>query len=347
MFRVLLMVLCYYPLSIGLTFYQKWFIKNYRYPLFIVTGHYLTKFFLAYGVRFIYEFIHGTRRVRIKFREQLHWLMPIGICASLDIGLSNWALEYVTVSLYTMAKSSSILFIVAFSLLIGLERWRTSLLFSATLIASGLFLFTWRSTQLDYLGLLLVELAALCTGVRWTVSQFIMQKDDSPTPLRHPLDMVAHVQPWMCLAILPMVYIFEGHELNATSITIFGGETEPFFIFTGICFGGFLAFLMEISEYLLLVHTSGITLNIFGIIKEVMTLLLAHYLHGDRLTHVNLMGLLLCLVGMSLHGASKHSKKTTSLGLPTRPSSLSSPTLLPQGSGFNFDDRKKLLEDNV
>lgn len=109
-----------------------------------------------------------------------------------------------------MAKSSSILFIVAFSLLIGLERWRTSLLFSATLIASGLFLFTWRSTQLDYLGLLLVELAALCTGVRWTVSQFIMQKDDSPTPLRHPLDMVVHVQPWMCLAILPMVYIFEG-----------------------------------------------------------------------------------------------------------------------------------------
>uniref|UniRef100_A0A914YJM9 Sugar phosphate transporter domain-containing protein n=1 Tax=Panagrolaimus superbus TaxID=310955 RepID=A0A914YJM9_9BILA len=324
------MVLCYYPLSIGLTFYQKWFIKNYRYPLFIVTGHYITKFLIAYGVRFIYEVIHGTRRVRIKFREQLNWLMPIGICASLDIGLSNWALEYVTVSLYTMAKSSSILFIVAFSLLIGLERWRTSLLFSATLIASGLFLFTWRSTQLDYLGLLLVELAALCTGVRWTVSQFIMQKDDSPTPLRHPLDMVAHVQPWMCFTILPMVYIFEGHELNATSITIFGGEPEPFFIFTGICFGGFLAFLMEISVYF--------------VFQEVMTLLLAHYLHGDRLTHVNLMGLLLCLIGMSLHGASKHSKKT-SLGLPTRPSL--SPSLPSQTSGFSFDDRKKLLDDNV
>lgn len=168
-------------------------MQNYRYPLFIVAGHYITKFFLATGTRILVEFYTGTRRVRVPFREQLHWLMPIGICASLDIGLSNWALEYVTVSLYTMAKSSSILFIVAFSLFMGLERWRTSLGFSASLIAMGLFLFTWRSTQLDLLGLLLVELAALCTGVRWTVSQFIMQREDSPTPLRHPLDMVRNL----------------------------------------------------------------------------------------------------------------------------------------------------------
>jgi len=223
----------------------------------------------------------------------------------------------------------------------GLEKWRASLGLSAFLIASGLFLFTWRSTQLDLLGLMLVELAALCTGVRWTVSQFIMQKDESPTPLRHPLDMVAHVQPWMLLAILPMVYIFEGHELNAKSIGIFGGESEPFLIICAIVFGGFLAFLMEISEYLLLVHTSGITLNIFGIIKEVMTLLLAHYVHGDRLTNVNLMGLTLCLLGMSLHGATKHKQKGS---LGSRASTLME---FPSSSSINqnCDDRKKLLED--
>uniref|UniRef100_A0A7E4UTY3 TPT domain-containing protein n=1 Tax=Panagrellus redivivus TaxID=6233 RepID=A0A7E4UTY3_PANRE len=268
MFKVLFMVMLYYPLSIGLTFYQKWFIRNYRYPLFIVTGHYVTKLALATGVRSFYEIINGTRRVRISWREQLNWLLPIGICASLDIGLSNWALEYVTVSLYTMAKSSSILFIVGFSLLLGLERWRFVLGISAALIASGLCLFTWQSTQLDLLGLLLVELAALCTGIRWTVSQFIMQRDDSPTPLRHPLDMVAHVQPWMLMAILPMVYLFEGHELTPNTISIFAGTYQPGRIFAGIVFGGVLAFLMEISEYLLLVHTSGITLNIFGIIKS-------------------------------------------------------------------------------
>lgn len=61
---------------------------------------------------------------------------------------------------------SSILFIVLFSLLLRLERWRASLGAEASLIAVGLLLFTWRSAQLDLRGLMLVELAALCTGLQ-------------------------------------------------------------------------------------------------------------------------------------------------------------------------------------
>jgi hypothetical protein len=38
-----------------------------------------------------------------------------------------------------------------------------------------------------------------------------MQGDEQPSPLRHPLDMVAHVQPWMLLTILPVVIVVEGN----------------------------------------------------------------------------------------------------------------------------------------
>lgn len=306
MLKVILMISLYYPLSIGLTFYQKWFIKTYKLPLFVVSWHYVFKYFLSILVRWLLECFSG-KRVRVSFKEQLHWLAPIGICASFDIGLSNWALEYVTVSLYTMAKSSSILFIVAFALFLRIERWRPSLGVAAGLIAFGLFLFTWRSSQLDLRGLLLVELAAACTGVRWTVSQLVMQREDQS--LRHPLDMVAHVQPWMLIAILPLVFLFEGSELSFHSVFYYSGKFAPLLIFSLCAFGGFLAFAMEMSEYLLLVHTSGITLNIFGIIKEVVTLLLAHFLNGDRLTAVNIFGLFLCLSGMFLHGASRRRKQ--------------------------------------
>jgi solute carrier family 35 protein C2 len=99
---------------------------------------------------------------------------------------------------------------VGFSLLLRLERWRPSLGFAASLIAFGLVLFTWRAEHLNIRGLSLVELAAFCTGIRWTVSQLIMQGDEQPSPLRHPLDMVAHVQPWMFLTILPVVIVVEG-----------------------------------------------------------------------------------------------------------------------------------------
>ncbi|KAK6044280.1 hypothetical protein COOONC_18215 [Cooperia oncophora] len=242
--KILLIALLYYPLSIGLTFYQKWFIKNYKLPLFVVCWHYIVKYVAAICIRFLYEVLH-KKRIRLHMKEQLRWLAPIGICASLDIGLSNWALEYVTVSLYTMAKSSSILFIVAFSLLLRLERWRPTLGLEAAFIASGLFLFTWHSSQLDLTGLLLVELAASCTGVRWTVSQLVMQREEQA--LNHPLDMVAHVQPWMLIPIVPLIIVFEGAELSYDSILYLNGHYAPVQIALLVICGGLLAFCMEMS----------------------------------------------------------------------------------------------------
>jgi len=94
-------------------------------------------------------------------------------------------------------------------------------------------------------------------------------------------------------------------------------------------------FIQEISEYLLLVNTSGITLSILGIVKEVITLLLAHHLHGDRLTSINLAGLSLCVAGMVVHSVSKHSRKK----VPTRMTSSALNPLI----AVEHEDRKILL----
>lgn len=94
-----------------------------------------------------------------------------------------------------------------------------------------------------------------------------------------------------------------GSEITFQSITHYNGAFQPFTILLLLTTGGVIAFLMEMSEYLLLMATSGITLNIFGehkhtdfinilgIIKEVISLLLAHLLHGDNyVSGVNLLG---------------------------------------------------------
>ena len=47
----------------------------------------------------------------------------------------------------------------------------------------------------------------------------------------------------------------------------FNNEFRPGLVILLIFAGGLLAFLMEFSEYLLLVNTSGITLSILGVVK--------------------------------------------------------------------------------
>ena len=80
-------------------------------------------------------------------------IVPIAIASAMDIAFSNWSMVYITVSLYTMIKSTSVLFILAFALGLGLEKWRNSLIVVISLIALGLFLFG----KINHFGLLLAK----------------------------------------------------------------------------------------------------------------------------------------------------------------------------------------------
>ncbi|XP_077504019.1 solute carrier family 35 member C2 isoform X2 [Amblyomma americanum] len=293
-------VLLYYCFSIGITFYQKWFIKEFRFPLTVVICHLVVKFVLSGLLRLVYQVCTGKPRILLGWAVYVKQLAITGVASALDIGFSNWSFEFITVSLYTMTKSTCIIFILGFSLVFGLERRRCSLVFIVLLIALGLFMFTYQSTQFSTEGFLLVLSASFLAGLRWTLAQLVMQRKE--VGLGNPIDMIFHVQPWMILGLLPLAIVFEGIPI-ATSEKVFRFRDAEVVLRTCkyVLAGSLLAFLMELSEYLLLTYTSSLTLSIAGIIKEVCTLYLAVKYSGDEMSSMNLLGLIICLLGIALH----------------------------------------------
>lgn len=145
-----------------------------------------------------------------------------------------------------------------------------------------------------------MELASASSGLRWTWSQMVFQR--SKMGLSNPVDMIYFVQPWMLLAILPLMFAIEGEPLS-TSATTFSATSwaVPLHFIFLIFVGASIAFLMEISEYLLLLYTSGLTLSICGMLKEIITLTLAHYYYHDSMSKTNFIGLVMCLLGVGVH----------------------------------------------
>ncbi|KFP39347.1 Solute carrier family 35 member C2, partial [Chlamydotis macqueenii] len=217
------------------------------------------------------------------------------LSTSLDIGLSNWSFLYVTVSLYTMTKSSAILFILLFSLLFKLEEVRVALLLVVLLIAGGLFMFTYKSTQFNTQGFVLVLCASFLGGIRWTLTQILMQKAE--LGLQNPIDIMFHLQPLMFLGLFPLFAVFEGLPLSISEKLFHFHEDLVGKLFLG----GILAFGLGFSEFLLVSRTSSLTLSIAGIFKEICILFLATRLLGDHLSLLNWLGFAVCLSGISLH----------------------------------------------
>lgn len=296
----MLLVLLYYVTSIGLTFYQKWLMKKLHYPLSIVIGHLLVKFILVACVRMTWESWTKVRRPVLTWRPYVSQIAPVGIASALDIGLSNWSFEFITVSLYTMSKSTAIIFIMGFALLFKLEKKHWTLLVVVLMISGGLVMFTYQATQFNLAGFIMVMTASFLSGLRWTLSQMVMQR--SEMGLANPIDMIYHIQPWMMVVLLPFAFGFEGLDLALTK-HVFRYENVQDMLTTAmeVLLGSIMAFLMEVTEYLLVSVTSSLTLSVSSIIKEVVTLTLAIVVTHDELSLINAIGLIICLLGITLH----------------------------------------------
>uniref|UniRef100_A0A915KK42 Uncharacterized protein n=1 Tax=Romanomermis culicivorax TaxID=13658 RepID=A0A915KK42_ROMCU len=99
MFNVITCISLYYPASIGLTFYQQWFIRKFHFPLFVVFCHFIIKYLLSCVVRLFNIRCRHHDNVRLRWGDILTKVAPTGIAAAADIGLSNWSYRYVTISL--------------------------------------------------------------------------------------------------------------------------------------------------------------------------------------------------------------------------------------------------------
>lgn len=275
-------------------------MKRFQFPLSISVVHYAVVFILTAITRRIWEFYSSEKRVILEWSVYIKRVGPTAVATALDIGFSNWSLMFITISLYTMCKSTAIIFILGFALILGLEKFHYLLFVIVLLIVGGLIMFTYESTEFNLTGFILVMSASAVSGVRWATAQILLQKKS--WGLSSPFDTIYHLQPLMTLAVLPLALSIEGPKL-AVSVQTFRAPSSHVVAVTVslVLFGAFLAFMLTVSEYLLLSHTSSVTLAVSGIFKEICTIFIATEFGEDEMDWLKFGGFVICLSGIILH----------------------------------------------
>ncbi|XP_071812955.1 solute carrier family 35 member C2-like isoform X5 [Apostichopus japonicus] len=302
--KTISLVLFYYCFSISLTFYNKWLFSDFRFPLSITICHLTVKFVMAAIVRSFLDCATDITPVTLSWKVYLTKVAPTGLASVFDIGFSNWSMLYITIELYTMSKSTAVIFILVFGIIFHLQEPHLSQVVVIFLISGGLFMFTYHSTSFNLMGFVLVITASVLSGIRWSLAQILTQHDSHEGGLRNPVDTIYHLQPIMILGLLPLAIPVEGLQV-ASSSRIFGFSDEGVLMFTmaTTSLGAILAFMLALSEYLLVSQTSSLTLSISGIFKEIVVLYLAITFSkdGSQLLIINKLGMVICLLGITFH----------------------------------------------
>lgn len=295
-----------------LSVYNKWMFSKDHFafpaPLFVTTMHMFVQFILAALLRALWP-MHFRPDRRPTPEEYGKKVFPTALATSLDIGLSNLSLKTITLSFYTMCKSSSLIFVLFFAFIFKLEVFSWRLIGVIFLIFSGVVLMVATETHFILEGLILVLSASALGGLRWTLTQVLLK--NKKLGLDNPAATIFWLSPAMG-AILAVVSVTVEHWRSLFGSDFFRGllkTSETVFYLTA---PGILAFCMVLSEYYIIQRTGVVPMSIAGIAKEVSTITISSWFFGDELTPLNITGVGITVCGITLFTYHKYRKSMES-----------------------------------
>ncbi|WVF72026.1 hypothetical protein IAT40_006838 [Kwoniella sp. CBS 6097] len=300
-------VLSWYTFATLLSLYNKWMFSpqyyGFSYPLFVTACHMVVQFFLASFIRIAFAKQYRPKE-RPTRKEYVTRILPTAASTGGDIGLSNLSLKTITLSLYTMCKSSTLIFVLLFAFAFKLEKYSLRLISVISLISFGVFCMVFNTTAVSIPGIVMVFVASGLGGLRWALTELVMHKKGMG--LSNPFATIFWLAPLMAITLAPVSMGLEGW------FTIFGSEFFQGFqavkTIGVIVFPGALAFAMVASEYFIIQRAGVVPLSIAGIFKEVSTISISAWVFGDQLTSLNIVGVVITIGGIALYSFHKYQK---------------------------------------
>jgi len=113
---------CWFCASVGVTYMFKYLLstRGLRAPFFLVG---VTNVLVS-ALALLLSRVPPLRPPAVTLSRFVRVVLPIGIGTTLDISFSNWSLSFVSVAYHVVLKGTVPLFVLAFSLLLRLERAR-------------------------------------------------------------------------------------------------------------------------------------------------------------------------------------------------------------------------------
>jgi len=272
-------------------------------PLFMTSMHFGAQWAFSVAACDSFPSLGGDQIDQMTWWEWFFLSVPCGVVTSGDIGLSNLSMVSLSLSFYTMTKSSTPVFVLGWAYVLGIEKITWPLVSVILVIALGEFLTVKGEVDFKLGGFLLCLSAAMLSGARWTLVQLKIQK--LKPPLKTTLSTMKLLSPSMFVSLLLCSLVIEEpwRKLGGSSFQYASNSIGLALL------GATLAISMILCEFYLIMHANAIVLMIGGVVKELVTIFLGVTLFDERLNRINTLGCVIVFFGVVLYKLTISSKK--------------------------------------
>ncbi|CAN4117634.1 unnamed protein product [Withania somnifera] len=208
-----------------------------------------------------------------KFSRYVSSVIPIGAMFAMTLWLGNTAYLYISVSFAQMLKAIMPVAVFILGVMAGLELMSCRMLLIMSVISFGVFIASYREIYINWVGVIYQMGGVVGEALRLIFMEILVKRKGLKL---NPISVIA-----LCL-LVPWIFL-EKPKMDEQLTWSF----HPLVLSLNcIC-----TFALNLSVFLVISHTSALTIRVAGVVKDWVVVLLSALLFADtKLTLINLCG---------------------------------------------------------
>ncbi|EEF32858.1 Triose phosphate/phosphate translocator, chloroplast precursor, putative [Ricinus communis] len=297
-------ILLYIALSSGQIFFNKWVLSskeiNFPYPLGLTLLHMVFSSVLCFILTKVFKVLAYPLSDGSSYIRYATSVVPIGAMFAMTLWLGNTAYLYISVAFAQMLKAIMPVAVFILGVAAGLEVMSCRMLLIMSVISFGVLVASYGEININWIGVVYQMGGVVGEALRLIFMEILVKRKGLKL---NPISMMYYVSPCSALCLfIPWIFLekpkMEAHAWNFPPLVL---------TLNSLC-----TFALNLSVFLVISHTSALTIRVAGVVKDWVVVLLSALLFADtKLTVINLFGYGIAIAGVAAYNNHKLVKEAS------------------------------------
>lgn len=294
----------WYFSNIGVLLLNKYLLSYYgfRYPIFLTMIHMLAC--AAYSYVAI-NFLEIVPLQHISSRKQFLKIFALSAIFCFSVVCGNTSLRYIPVSFNQAIGATTPFFTAIFAFLITCKKESAEVYCTLLPVVFGIVLASNSEPLFNLFGFLVCVGSTAGRALKSVVQGLLLTSDGEKL---HSMNLLLYMAPMAAVILLPVTLYIEG---DVASITMEKARLDPFIVFL-LLGNATVAYMVNLTNFLVTKHTSALTLQVLGNAKAAVAAVVSVLIFRNPVTVMGMTGFAVTVMGVVLYSEAKKRSKVTS-----------------------------------
>lgn len=296
-----LIIAAWYLSNIGVLLLNKYLLSFYgfQYPIFLTMLHMISGAIYSYIAIIFLEIVPVQQ---ILSRKQFLKIFALSAIFCFSVVCGNTSLRYLPVSFNQAIGATTPFFTAIFAFLITCKKESGEVYLALLPVVFGIVVAS-NSEPLFHLFGFLVCIGSTAGRAMKSVVQGILLTSEAEK--LHSMNLLLYMAPMAALILLPITLYKEG---NVAAITLEKARDDKFIIFL-LLGNATVAYMVNLTNFLVTKHTSALTLQVLGNAKAAVAAVVSVLIFRNPVTVMGMTGFAVTLMGVVLYSEAKKRSK--------------------------------------